>query len=82
MKVNATIFVLMGHLPQTVHKCSVHGVYEYDIYISVPSSPGKFKNKYIEPRDANPEMLYILLLWRTTNIGISFLFDMLPYVVY
>ena len=60
MKVHDTSFVLMGHLTYSVHKFIFHGVYEYDIYISVP-----FSNiaKCIEATDANPEMWYILLLW-------------------
>ena len=38
MKLHNTIFVLMGgHLPYSVDKFSIQGVYDYDIYISVLS---------------------------------------------
>ena len=62
MKVHDTSFVLIGNLPYSVHKFGIQGVYEYDIYISVSSSHSKVS---IGATDAQPEMLYIVLLWRT-----------------
>ena len=39
MKVPDASFMLMGHMPYSVIKFSIQSVYEYDIYMSVPSSP-------------------------------------------
>ena len=77
MKVHGTRCELMGHLTYSVHKFSILGVYEYDIYISVPPSHGKC----IEALHRKPRNVYCVAV-ENENIGISFLSNMLTYVVY
>ena len=55
----------------------IQGVYEYDNYISVPSSHGK-----VSGNKCNPRSVVYFVAMDNENIGISFPFNMLTYVVY
>ena len=77
MKVHDTSFVLMVHLPYSIHTSSMQDVYEYDIYMLVPSSQGKVSA--LGQQMHNQKSILILL---NENIGISFLFNIVTYDVY
>ena len=77
MKVHGTSFVLMGHLPYSVHKFSIKGVYEYDIYISVPFSHCKVWA--LGQQLHNQKCCIYIVALENGNMSFSFIFNIFDF---